>query len=86
MKKFREIRVRYTHPAIPPIGIKTNEVYKVGNLLDTYEFNDLIKVMFTPIDTTWDKLEEKSIKRDANKYKDKEVVVEDLEVLDERAE
>ena len=82
MKKLKEIRVRYTHPAIPPIGIKTNKVYKVGDLLDVYESNDFIRVMFTPIDTTWDKLDNKNIK----KSKVKENIVEDLEALDERAE
>ena len=82
MKKFREIRVRYTHPAIPPIGIKANKVYKVGDLLAIYESNDFIRVMFTPINITWDMLDNKNIK----KSKVKENIVEDLKVLDERAE
>lgn len=80
MKKNRDVRVRYTHPAIPPIGIKVNEVYKIGDLLDIYEVNDLIKVMFTPIDTTWKKLDDKSIKR--NKIEETEV--KDLKVIDEK--
>ena len=83
MKKFKDVKVKYTHPAIPPIGIEVGTTYIVGDLISKYESDDLIESMFTPIGLTWKKLRDKN-----DKNKPKRVVVDnsDLDVVGERAE
>lgn len=75
MKEFKDIVVKYTHPAIPPMGIKVGATYTVGHLIGECSLDNSIKVMFTPINTTWEKLMSRSVK----KNKVKEIVVEDVE-------
>ena len=82
MEKLRDIRVRYTHPAIPPIGIKPNGVYDVGYLVNTYKLDETIKVMFTPVDTAWEELEGRNNK----KNKEKKNVAENLEITNDGTE
>lgn len=74
MEKFRDIRVKYNHPAIPPIGIKLNYVYTVGYLIDNYSLSDLsIKTMFIPVGCKWKDLEEKASKRSKREVKIEEI-------------
>lgn len=78
MKNFRDIRVKYNHPAIPPLGIRMDIVYTVGYLIDTYDLGNSIKILFTPIETTWDELESKNNKK--TKIKEVEKETEDTDV------
>ena len=78
MNNYTDIRVRYTHPAIPPVGIEVGKVYIVEHLVDNYKLDEsAIKTLLTPVDTTWDKLEGKQTK----KIKNKEVTKEELEIV-----
>lgn len=73
MKNFRDIRVRYNHPAIPPVEVKINTTYVVGYLIDNYKFNDeFIKTVFKPIDCNWSDLEKRQSKK--NKKEIEEVI------------
>ena len=83
MDKLQDVRVKYTHPAIPPVGIDINKGYLFADLIDNYKLdNQVIKTLFKPIDTTWDKLENKNSKKSVYK----EVATEDLDLIDERVE
>ena len=77
MEKFRDTRVRYNHPAIPPVGISINTTYVVGYLVDSCGFNyKFIKTVFEPIDCNWNDLDKKQSKK--NKKEVKEIETEEV--------
>ena len=81
MDNFKEIRVKYNHPAIPPMGVKLNCIYIVGYLIDNYKLDDLaIKTMFTPVDCNWDELEKKKDNKNGNKKIKTEEVNKGVEI------
>lgn len=75
MEKFRDIRVKYNHPAIPPVGVGLGKVYTIGYLIDNYNLNELsIKQMFIPVEGKWEDLENKQ-----PKIRKREMTVEDID-------
>lgn len=63
---MEKIKVNYTCASVPPDGIQINRVYAVGKDSKGYYFTDetitkyceieYIKILFSPIGTTWDKV------------------------------
>lgn len=79
---LNNIKIIYSSPAYPLYGIRLNQIYTLngdtekGCILDDGNFEqvlslNMIKQMFTPIDTSWDILEREY------KKKTTKVVVED---------
>lgn len=48
----------YSHPAVPPTGIKVNEPYEFEYLEGLFGL-DMIKIMFNPVNFEWDEIESK---------------------------
>lgn len=62
---MENIQALYTCPSVPPEGIKLDMTYFIGKDTNGYFYSDgkkseyceieYIKMLFTPVDTTWDK-------------------------------
>lgn len=73
------VEVRYSSPAYPPYGIKVNKTYSFEKTSKGYVLSDVkknfvmeldeIKMLFTPIDKTWDEVLKvsKSVKKEETK-------------------
>lgn len=57
-------KLKYSHPSVPPQGVKVDEVYTLENLQKHLSL-DKIKMLFEPINFKW-----------SNKKNAKKVVVE----------
>lgn len=73
MNKFKDVKVIYSNPAQPPLGLKLNVTYTIDfdgkyyvkDLISNskvYVGLDLIKALFSPINKSWDDLEVKEVK------------------------
>ena len=69
IKDLKGIKVKYTSVALPPFPININSIYEVVNYDNkifirngNYKMQideDTLKLYFSPINTTWNKIEEK---------------------------
>lgn len=67
----KNVKIKYSSPARPPVKIDIDKVYTVEYIQKNFNISDdLLRAMFSPIDTTWEKLDGKNKKIKLNKVED----------------
>lgn len=83
MKIPYDLVVKYSSPAISPFKIDINKEYTVKYLKNNYGLNDnLLKILFNPVDGSWEDLEQKDNKKNKKNKSKKEIDIITDEVDD----